>query len=59
MKLLISLLVIIALAAQGIGTVVYIDAGYVLLSWDVYTYESSLWIFLILQPLLRLLFGPF
>ena len=48
MKLLISLLVIIALAAQGIGTVVYIDAGYVLLSWDVYTYESSLWIFLIL-----------
>lgn len=48
MKLLISLLVIIALAAVGIGTVIYIDAGYVLLSWDVYTYESSLWIFLII-----------
>ncbi|WP_420588717.1 heme biosynthesis HemY N-terminal domain-containing protein [Bacterioplanoides sp.] len=31
-----------------IGTVINIDSGYVLLSWDVYTLETSLWFFLLI-----------
>ena len=51
MKLLFSFVILVVLIGLGLGTAFYIDAGYVLLSWNTYTYESSAWVFLIVMSL--------
>ncbi|UTW48244.1 heme biosynthesis HemY N-terminal domain-containing protein [Bacterioplanoides sp. SCSIO 12839] len=48
MKILMLCLIITLIAGLFFGTLVSIDAGYVLLSWDVYTLETSLWFFLLI-----------
>jgi len=51
MRLIVLLLLLTAGVAILAGAFVYIDAGYVMLSWDVYTVESSLWMFLVLAAI--------
>ncbi|MEC8444173.1 MAG: heme biosynthesis HemY N-terminal domain-containing protein [Pseudomonadota bacterium] len=51
MRLIVLLLLLTAGVAIFAGAFVYIDAGYVMLSWDVYTVESSLWMFLLLAAI--------
>lgn len=51
MRLIVLLLLLTAGVAIFAGAFVYIDAGYVMLSWDVYTVESSLWMFLVLAAI--------
>lgn len=48
MRLIVLFLLLIAAGAIGVGAFVYIDAGYVMLSWENYTVETSLWMFLVL-----------
>ena len=48
MRLIVLLLLLVSVVALLAGAFVYIDAGYVMLSWDVYTVETSLWMFLAL-----------
>lgn len=48
MKILVLCFIFTLLAGLFFGTLVSIDAGYVLLSWDVYTLETSLWFFLLI-----------
>lgn len=52
MRILVSLLLIAFVTALALGSVFYVDAGYVLLSWDTYTYESSVWVFLLVLALI-------
>ena len=46
MRIIFLFLMVTALVGLLLGTVINIDSGYVLLSWDVYTLETSLWFFL-------------
>ena len=48
MRLIVLFLILIAAGALAVGAFVYIDAGYVMLSWENYTVETSLWMFLVL-----------
>jgi HemY protein len=48
MRLIVFLLILTAIVGIGAGAFIYIDAGYVMLSFDVYTLETSLWMFLLL-----------
>lgn len=48
MRLIVLFLLLVSAVALVAGAFVYIDAGYVMLSWDVYTVETSLWMFLAL-----------
>lgn len=48
MRLIVLFLTLIAAGALAVGAFVYIDAGYVMLSWENYTVETSLWMFLVL-----------
>lgn len=48
MRLIVLLLLLAAVIGIGAGAFIYIDAGYVMLSFDVYTLETSLWMFLLL-----------
>ena len=41
-------LIVLFLLLVAVGAFVYIDAGYVMLSWENYTVETSLWMFLVL-----------
>ncbi|MDF1762588.1 MAG: heme biosynthesis HemY N-terminal domain-containing protein [Oleibacter sp.] len=47
MILLVYLLLLVFVSAVAIGAFGYMDAGYVLLSWDTYTLETTLWFFLV------------
>lgn len=49
-------LLLTAVLGLGLGTLVNTDSGYVLLSWDVYTLETSLWFFILLAILASILF---
>ncbi|APR65497.1 hypothetical protein CN03_00350 [Thalassolituus oleivorans] len=48
MILLVPLILFVAAIGLLVGAFYYIDAGYVLLSFDNYTLETSLWLFLVL-----------
>ena len=48
MRQIVLFLILIAAGALAVGAFVYIDAGYVMLSWENYTVETSLWMFLVL-----------
>ncbi|OUX65147.1 MAG: hypothetical protein CBE36_06370 [Oceanospirillaceae bacterium TMED276] len=48
MRLIVLFLLLVAVGAVAVGAFVYIDAGYVMLSWENYTVETSLWMFLVL-----------
>ncbi len=48
MRLIVLFLLLVAVGAIAVGAFVYIDAGYVMLSWENYTVETSLWMFLVL-----------
>jgi HemY protein len=48
MRLIVFLLILTAIVGISAGAFIYIDAGYVMLSFDVYTLETSLWMFLLL-----------
>lgn len=49
MRLIVLTLLLGSVVALLAGAFVYIDAGYVMLSWDVYTVETSLWMFIALS----------
>ena len=51
MRIIFLFLMVTALVGLLLGTVINIDSGYVLLSWDVYTLETSLWFFLMILAL--------
>ena len=51
MRIIFLFLMVTALIGLLLGTVINIDSGYVLLSWDVYTLETSLWFFLMILAL--------
>ena len=48
MRIWLLFLLITLTAGLLVGTVINIDSGYVLMSWDVYTLETSLWFFLLI-----------
>ena len=57
MRLIVLFLLLVAGIGLLAGAFTYIDAGYVMLSWDTYTVESSLWLFLVLAAVA--LFGVY
>ncbi|MEK9713016.1 MAG: heme biosynthesis HemY N-terminal domain-containing protein, partial [Thalassolituus sp.] len=57
MRLIVLFLLLVAGIGLLAGAFTYIDAGYVMLSWDTYTVESSLWLFLVLAAVV--LFGVY
>jgi HemY protein len=48
MRIWLLFLLVTVVTGLLLGSVVDIDSGYVLLSWDVYTLETSLWLFLLI-----------
>lgn len=55
MRILLLFLLTTLVLGLGLGTLINIDSGYVLISWDVHTLETSFWFFLLMLALSSLL----
>lgn len=55
MRILLLFLLTTLVLGLGLGTLINIDSGYVLISWDVHTLETSFWFFLLMLAVSSLL----